>query len=153
MKKVFILGVVCIVAWGCSGIMPQPPQVNPDLQDTFTINADFNKTWTAIIETFAELNFPILNMDKASGLIATDWMTVDASHYECGSPGLTTAERGYHGKFNVFLKKTADGLSEIRVNCLYEMIIYYTNGLRKYPCVSTGKLESDMFELIKSKVR
>jgi len=44
------------------------------IQKSFLIEAPFDKIWEAIIETFAELQLPIQNMEKASGLITTDWI-------------------------------------------------------------------------------
>lgn len=152
-KKFFVLIVISFLAWGCTSMMPQSPQLNPDLQNVFIINANFDEAWTALIETFADLNLPINNMEKGSGLITTDWMATDKTFCDCGSSGLTTATIEIMGKFNVFLKESSESSCEMKVNCLYEKTIYYGMGPKKYSCISTGKLELSMYELIKDKVK
>src|SRR5216683_1655699 len=44
-------------------------QVTP--RDATVVNASFERTWSAVIDVFAERNIPIATIDKTSGLIAT----------------------------------------------------------------------------------
>lgn len=69
MKKLLSLGLVLFL-FGC-GTAPAPRQI----QNSFPLPYPFEATWQAVIETFADLNLPILNMEKASGLITTDWIS------------------------------------------------------------------------------
>ena len=132
-------------------MVPKPREII----NSFPINKPTEMVWQAVIETFAELNLPIMNMEKDSGLITTDWMLTNKIYCDCESPGLTLAQREFRGKFNVFLKKISNDLSEMKVNCLYEMIIFYTGsvGPRTYSCVSTGKLEAEIYRLVDEKLR
>jgi len=134
----------------CCAVAPVSHQV----QNSFPIQKPFESVWTAIIETFAELNLPIMNMDKASGLITTDWMSADKTFCDCGSPGFTTAERETRGKFNVFLKKVSDDSCEMKINCNFKMIVFYTvSNPKKYRCVSTGKVEGSIYKSVSEKLK
>ena len=151
-NKVFGLVVVCLFIYGCA-TAPAPRQI----VNTFPIKKPFDDVWQAVIESFSELQLPIDNMEKDSGLITTDWIDFtgqkNTDYCDCGGLGMTI-ERRRVGKFNVFVKRITEDSCEIRVNCLYEQTIYEsfseTTTVRK--CVSTGKLEAAMFNLIKSKL-
>jgi hypothetical protein len=125
------------------------------IQNSFPIEKPFDSVWQAVIEVLAELNLPILNMEKASGLITTDWLLVNKTYCDCESPGFTPATKEHRGKFNVYVKKNSENTCEVKINCLYEMIIYYTGstGPRKYACVSTGKLEAEIFKRVQEKIK
>jgi len=51
--------------------MPTPPKPR-QIQNSFQIEKPFDAVWTAVIEVFSELSLPIINIEKASGLIVTD---------------------------------------------------------------------------------
>lgn len=143
--RVFFVVAVCLAMAAC-GSAPVARQI----QSSFPVDQPFEKVWTAVIETFAELNLPILNMEKASGFITTDWLNPDSSFYDCGTPPFSTARRGTLGKFNVFVKKISDSSCEMKVNCLFDLTIFYTGpgGAKKYSCVSTGKLEKQIYDRV-----
>lgn len=149
-NRFFCMVLVCLILAAC-GSVPVARQI----QSSFPVDQSFDKAWEAVIETFAELNLPIMNMEKASGFITTDWLDPDRSFYDCGTPPFTTANRETRGKFNVFVKKVSDALCEMKVNCIFELTIFYTGagGAKKYPCVSTGKLEKEIYELVLSKTK
>lgn len=113
--------------------------------------------WQATIESFAELQLPIQNKEKDSGLITTDWIDFtgqkNTDYCDCGGLGMNI-ERSRAGRFNVFVKKTSGNSCEVKVNCVYEQTyeVTLTETTYKRKCVFTGKLEADMFELIKSKI-
>ena len=84
----------------------------------FPHSADYDKVWSAVIDTFAELNLPIANLEKASGLITTDWGEVPGEFCDCGKPGLAQ-QSAPEGKFNVFVRKFNDhnGQDQHQVPC------------------------------------
>jgi len=67
--KILFLGLFCLYFLNCA-TAPPPRQI----QNSFPIEGEFDKVWTAIIETFSDLQLPIENIEKASGLITTDWI-------------------------------------------------------------------------------
>jgi uncharacterized protein YceK len=64
-------------------------------------SASYDETWSAILQTFAELDLPISTLEKESGLVATDWILVEDPEdaMDCDD-GYRNAEM----RFNVFLK-------------------------------------------------
>lgn len=150
MKKLFMVLGILVVLTSCATV-PVPRQI----QNSFPIEKPFDSVWQAVIEAFAELNLPIMNIEKVSGLITTDWLLVNKTYCDCESPGFTPATKEHRGKFNVYVKKNDENTCEVKINCLYEMIIYYTGstGPRKYECISTGKLEAEIFKRIQEKIK
>jgi hypothetical protein len=95
-----------------------------------------------------------MNMDKASGFITTDWMAPDKTFLDYGTLPFSTAQRETRGKFNVLVKKAGESSSEMKVNCLFEVTVFYTvTGPTKYPCVSTGKLEAEVYKRVSEKAK
>jgi len=141
--------------YGCAGTIPVPRQITK----AFPIEAPFDGVWQAVIETFADLQLPIQNMEMDSGLITTDWIDFSSEkskeYSDCGEIKFGLVEGGRSGKFNVFVKRILDNSCEVMVNCMYRQTQVKLNGdfYKNKDCVSTGKLEADMFELIKSKLK
>jgi hypothetical protein len=150
--KIWILGLICFFIYSCA-VAPAPRQI----KNTFFIEKSFDDVWTAVIETFAEMTLPIMNMEKDSGLITTDWIDFTGSkgkeYCDCGKLGINIEIKRI-GKFNVFVKKL-NNACEIRITCsyqqIYEPISFSGKAVSQYKrdCISTGKLEADMFNLIK----
>jgi hypothetical protein len=153
MKKCFILGTVCLILWGCMAKAPQARTI----VNTFPIQGSFDPLWQAVIETFADLNLPIDNMEKDSGLITTDWIDftgqTNEGYCDCGKLGVDR-EENREGKFNVFVKRIDAISCEVKVNCVYQQKHYSPLDGKSYTrqCISTGILEAGIFDLIRSKV-
>lgn len=154
--KILTLGLVCFMIYGCTigGSVPVARQITT----AFPIEAAFNEVWQAVIESFAEFQFPIMNMEKDSGLITTDWIDFtgqkNTDYADCGKPVFGLAEGSRNGRFNVFVKRTSANSCEVKVNCMYRQTLVKLNGdfYKNKSCISTGKLEADMFEIVKSKI-
>lgn len=150
--KILVLGLICLFFYGCA-TAPVPRQI----VNTFPIEKPFDDVWQAVIESFAELQLPIENMEKDSGLITTDWIDFtgqkNTDYCDCGGLGMNI-EVNRVGKFNVFVKKTSGDSCEIQINCMYQQTIRdaLSEITTKRKCVSTGNLEAEMFNLIKSKL-
>ena len=154
--KFLVLGLVCLFIFGGATALV-PKQKVKDL----TIEAPFDEVWQAVIESFADMNAPIMKMEKKSGRITTDWieypMGVEGKKYCKCSIIYPEAEIKREGKFNVSVKRITDSSYKIKVKCTFRITYekFDTSGrnlqlTRK--CSSAGKLEADMFELIKAKV-
>jgi len=123
----------------------------------FSIENSYDLVWTALIETFADLNLPIDNMEKDSGLITTDWIDftgqTNEEYCDCGGLGINT-EVERTGKFNVFVKKVTENSCEIKVNCIFERITRFGDSFPyKRKCLSNGNLEAEIFRLIELKTQ
>ena len=154
MKKVLMILGVCFFFYSCA-TAPLPRMI----QDSFPIDKSYDEVWAAIIETFSEMHFPINIMEKDSGLITTEWFSFSGQSNEgwcdCGGLGMNI-EVNRQVRFNVFVKKTSENSCNLKVNCLFEQVYYFSldegRSLLKRPCVSTGLYEREMFEVVKEKL-
>lgn len=110
------------------------------------LTADIDSAWSAVIDVFAEHNWPIQTTDKQSGLIATDWMRLsddEAKRFaDCGGSGLASVERA-EIRFNVRVKEEGTG-STAAVNALFREWRSFDGKVWPVDCVSTGGIERDM---------
>lgn len=86
MSKLLMLCALLAGVLGCGGrVAPAPPAP----RTAMTVAAPINRTWDAAIDAFAERNVPIRNMERVSGFISTDALSVsrdDAKLWaDCGS--------------------------------------------------------------------
>lgn len=58
------------------------------VETTTTVPASVDQAWEAMIDLFADNNWAIQNLDRSSGLITTDWMSLgrDGDEYADGGP-------------------------------------------------------------------
>lgn len=154
MKKFFVLAIVlCLSLASCMPTAPQPRVI----VNSFPIDQPFEAVWTAVIETFSDMSLPILNMEKASGLITTDLIDFTAAQWvryaDCGNLG-DYSPVSRRGKFNVFVKKVG-ATCEVKVNAMFSLIVQFAlNGERRdQQCVSRGNFEADFFKIITDKIK
>lgn len=152
-KRLFCLVAVGILLTACAKV-----PVARQIQSSFPIDKPFEAAWQAVIEVFAELNLPISNMEKVSGLIVTDWISFryqdnKTGYCDCGTVGFPFSETDRRGKFNVYVKKTSEGTCEVKVNSVFEMISSYQEANKNTNCVSTGKLEVDIYRRVQEKLK
>jgi len=149
--KTLILLLACIYLLSCA-TAPKPRQI----MNSFPIEESYDSTWSALIETFAELHLPIQNMEKDSGLIITDWIEFtgqsNEDYCDCGGLGINI-EVNRLGKFNVFIKKITKDSCQVTVNCQYKQTIRFGDTVGERKCISTGNLEREIFDLIKEKIQ
>ena len=151
MKTKILILLISYIFLYCYTPSPTPRII----QNSFPIDRPFDNVWIALIETFVEMNMPIDNMEKDSGLIATDWIDfkgqTNEEYCDCGSPGIGI-EVNRQGKINIFVKKITQNSCEIKVSCLFQQKREFADSTtHTRSCVSTGNLERQIFELIISK--
>lgn len=148
--KISILCVLLLFIIGCA--KPPAPRT---IENSFTVNSDYDSAWSALVETFAELQLPIDNMEKDSGLITTDWIEftgqTNEGYCDCGGLGINI-EINRLGKFNVFMKKDTENSCKMTVNSQWEQTYRFGDDVYKRKCVSTGKLEREIFDIVTKKL-
>ncbi len=143
--------LMLLVAVGCA-TAPKPRLID----DTAALSVPYDQVWTGVVETLAELSMPIDNMEKASGLVTTDWMnyrgTTNKEYCDCGGLGLTS-ERSREGKFNIFVKTDpATGGTTVKVNTMFRQLRSFGDVSSTVDCVSTGTLESELLQKVRQKL-
>lgn len=152
MKKHFALFVIACLAGACV-MAPVPRQDN----NSVSIQTHFDSAWSAALETMAELGLPIMSSEKASGLIATDWISLKNQNDEigyctCGPTKLPLVDVDRRGKFRIFINATEKS-AEVKVSAIFEKISQYKDIVENTPCVSTGKLEAEISKRVSEKSR
>jgi len=148
MKNILVCFLGLILFSGCAGIAPQVYQ----FENKEIFEGSFDEIWSAIIETFAEKNIPISNMEKASGFIATEEMKFSSIYADCGATpiGVKFNSLGPLGKFNVFVKEISSGKYSIMITASYRVS---TDNLYYKGCTSTGELETWFTSTLRTKLR
>jgi len=72
MTKTALIALTLAIV-GCSVQAPAPPVPRAEVTG---VNAPFNKTWDAVIDDFASQNVPIKTIDRTSGLIVAELLSV-----------------------------------------------------------------------------
>lgn len=140
MLRVGTVAAACI-AGAASATAPKAHKVTA----TRGVNYSFESTWTALIDVFADRNWAIDNLDKESGIVTTDWMSLgdEAERYaDCGSSGLSTVE-ATQIKFNVRVKGDASA-STVSVNTKFRQQRRFDSNVAVVDCSSTGAVESEV---------
>ena len=119
---------------------PLPPATY-DFQNSFTVQATEDDTWTALISVFGERRWTITNMERASGFISTEWLRAEAGMLDCGTDALGNSGVGANPQvmFNVVVTETDVGETKVAVNASMR-----TNSMAGtwLPCNSTGVVEA-----------
>ena len=139
----------CFLIISCMTYMPP---VQQQIQKSFDIDQPFDRVWQSVIEIFAKLNLSIMNMERASGLITTDWISFGyrdslQGYCSCGfmksGGGKDKVPGDRRGRFNVYVKKTSESACQLQVNAVFEAV---TDTIGRIYCESTGKLEMEIYK-------
>lgn len=79
--------IALVVAAGVLGCVSAPRTVAPPREPTL-VSAPSSKTWDAVVDVFAENSVPIATMERASGLVVAETMSLTpdfAGYADCGS--------------------------------------------------------------------
>jgi len=151
MKKSVILAVCICLAGAC--VMEDLTRVeNPRV-----LKNDMEAVWASVLETMAELRLPVLDMDKAAGVITTEWISFknqdDATGYcACGTTKFPLVEVDRRGKFQISIIGLKNP-KQVSVSSVFEKISQYKDIVENTPCVSTGKLEAEISSRITRKLK
>jgi hypothetical protein len=149
--------------------MPIPRQI----QNEWTIDQPFDDVWRATLETLAEMNITLIEpLQKESGLINTELTDFPENQklcWDCGKLSFTQFTEGHRGKITVFIKKIDETQTGLKIIAKFEILFTdsvhesltksrFERAVRgdtifKRPCISTGKWESDFYDLIRAKSR
>ena len=109
------------VLTGCATTQPQP---TGPIHKEFILDAAFDKVWPAVLERATDRSWPIKTIDKASGIIATDfvslgtsfsgWKTAKTIAYE-PSCMLCTWTGGARQTVTVFVTKIDESKSRVKI--------------------------------------
>lgn len=142
---------------------PPPAKTAVEIQREVVVDAPLDVVWQHAVEWFAKNDMPIKNLDKASGLIATDHdMSIDKASQLmfCGASGPNsegkTEHVGHRGNFNLVLREQEDGRTKASVNSFfsctentYKYVAILSTDMQlastaRKDCISTGLVEKQL---------
>ena len=150
-KTIFALAVAGVVS-ACAS----PPETF-DVKSSEQVQADFDKTWQAVIATFAENTIPIKTLEKDSGLIVAEQSLVSYQSMEeiasCGSGSFVEVPSTGIATYNVFVRPINAIVTQVQVNTRFAMQFRDTyNNSRVQDCNSRGTIEGNILQSIKGNV-
>ena len=124
--------------------------VRHDFDNSRTFAADFDRTWTAVTETAADLVLPVEKISRDSGLMTLQWIKIPRDWVDCFAqpPGPGTSQAAY--LFNVFVRRESDARTKVTVNSFIarpDVPVDFSQ------CYSTGSFERLFFATIEKKLQ
>jgi hypothetical protein len=155
--KIAFLGLVAVLVLGVAACTTyQPPEKMP-VKTSIDIDADFDATWSAVVETLAEIGISVKQMEKTSGYIEAETMSVKADWVDWGRlETLSSKVLNPTARFNLFVKSIATGRCSVKLTVTYQATedVRRTDEPERRPLAgeSTGKFEKTLFDSITDKI-
>lgn len=136
--QIHLLAAGILLSMGCY-TAPRMEQ----FQKQREIYKPFTEVWDAVVESLADSEMPVESIERESGLITTDMVSV--SPYECSCmKGLLITSTQWRGKLNVYVKTVSDTSTTVKINTHFEAFDSQTTK-SWFACNSTGKVEAIFF--------
>lgn len=147
MKRLVPFAFVLAVT-GCA--TAPPPVEHFDNSRVFKLSKD--QVWEKTIEWFATVSMPIKTIEKASGIIAAERVSIGdggPEYWNCRGPVFSQL-RDVSYRMNVFVKEV-DGGAKATVNTVVYANYVYGREVWVRQCESTGKYEKSILDSIQTK--
>ncbi len=153
--------IVSLLLGACAPASINPP-AEPTHETSRTFDASYGEVWDAAVDWFSESNIPIGQIERASGLIAsehelgTDDALIDSGQIDPGDSRLLGSDRT--ANLNVRVRETDDRvLVQIDVFgrgqfTFRDPMTNATNTIGAPRCESTGEVETWIFEYIEDSI-
>ena len=150
-RRILCAATLACVVFSTSSCAKGPAAYTFDRAVQFS-GPTYDSVWEAVVDLFAERQWPIEQLEKDSGLITTSWVPSDLEGAsDCGSSGVGLNFSGISNnsvRFNVVVRDN-DSTVAVIVNTSWRA----TRGSDMLTCTSTGLLESRIHESLRSTVR
>ena len=155
MKNIFkLLFIIFILLQGCATYIKP---VEHKFDRTIEIDKSYDAAWIGIIKYFSSKNIPIKTIEKNSGIIVSDNLSIsllkDEQNFDCGKFSKKDAIGNFYtGKasFNIFIEQLGLKKSKITINTVAEINhLQQGIGYTQFSCYSTGNFEKSLIEFIK----
>jgi hypothetical protein len=144
--------VMLLIGAGCASYQPPLPL---DVRRSAIFESSFEDVWTRTVDYFANNNLPLRNVEKDSGLIATDYgLPVGYTELNCGKPPIGLVFAAPQVNVNVLIRAVGEKRTEVRVNVFGNGSIgtLKLNGTvdkaMDIRCESTGEIEAGVLSYL-----
>lgn len=161
MKRVFL--IVAIFIFGCVALQEDIPEQEIDsiIKET-VFQHSFDKVWSTIIEVLSDESIPIASIEKVSGLVTSDFMSItvgrvsqiammkkDGGYRQVNTFFITNARY----KLNVFVSSLDSTRTKVKITPHIEGFFKFGDlGGGWQVAVSRGRLEKEIFNAIMQKL-
>ena len=149
MRKIIVLILTAFVLAGCAGrvVLPPAPQIKK------VIGSDYDTVWESVIQLFAERNWPIKTIEKVSGVIRSERLTVSlndihSKSFKCQKSGWLATEAYKTVEVTIFVREKSENRTELMITTRSQKLDYYGNDSWWVDCVSLGDIETDVRDAI-----
>jgi hypothetical protein len=154
MKRTLL--ATAMLAAGC--VASSPPGTYA-VEKSRAYAADFDTTWSAVMQFLSEQNWSIKKIEKASGIIAFEPLKVDESQCDCGRGGWAAGVESREAYLGLFVHHDSPTQTTVTANVsmkgLTSTAALIGNDETKYywiDCASNGALERMLLDGIAAKV-
>ena len=139
----FALSILALL-WGCATPAEAP---RATLRTSATFDAPKDRVWPLLVSGMG-LDYPVRVIEKESGLISTDWVTLPAGYNNMNAQRRVSPPGGFLATWNglrmnmkVVAVETSPGKTLVTINCHYEA---FENNVHKTWLVaeSNGSIEN-----------
>lgn len=160
MKLNYLLIVLLFLAVSCSSYKPPKKY---DFEKERIYNVDYDTMWQRVVNMTSDMNMPIKNIDKNSGLIASDYnlsTSTMSNIMDCGTPAESLDIYKFEdprANLNIVVSKVSGNKTKVKVNLFCKTFYsrysyvngqYYKAGSQMIDCNSTGKLETEILNYL-----
>jgi hypothetical protein len=147
MKKFGLLGLICVILAGC---VTAVPPARYDIETTGAFFKPYDRVWEEVVFFFAETNTNIRTIDKASGVVSSETVRVEAlvrnekvlsEWCDCGTPATGWYVDGPLARYNIFVRKLSEAETSVQVNMAFFTILASRFAPEVNPCASKGLAE------------
>ena len=145
MRKIMVLTLTVFVLAGCAGrvVLPPAPQVKEG------VKSDYDTVWEAVIQLFAERNWSIKTIEKVSGVIRSERLTVPLDHlhsknFKCQKSGFLATEAYKTVEITIFVREKSENRTELLITTRSQKLDYYGQNSWWMDCVSLGDIETEV---------
>lgn len=152
--RILILTLIIPILYSCAPYQP-PKAYTFDKSRAYA--KDFDAVWASVVKWFATQGTPIKTMEKASGLIATEYnlrTSTDTSYCDCGTKDYTATIEQPKCNFNVLVERKESSVV-VTVTTFFKTVKESYNfsnpnlPLRTpIDCNSKGTLEKELLDYI-----
>ena len=164
MKKVLTILLIVLLS-GCANSRYIDSYAGYYAKRDMDFNKDLNTCWQVLLDVLSDENQPIATIEKESGIIVTDFVLIDKSSLmRYASVPYNPRGTGYtQGKYklNIRVKKTSEGVTNIKVNIYLEGFwnesqrsgwenAWHPVASGAHPLESRGVLENEILQSVNS---
>jgi hypothetical protein len=135
--KLVLAGVATALIMSATACVTAPQR--HEVIKTSSAPQTYDATWSALVALAGARSWPIVTIEKASGIMATDWLEIPREYADCGDSPLAN-ESPTLVRINMVARAT-ERATTVTVNATFRIARTFGQYSRVINCTSTDELE------------